>query len=147
MLLHYSFYAATISFEYGIIDFSPGGDGVVLFPVEGVVALDLDNTNNLNRFINCMSDIGPSNLVWEKKNTTDPLRFNTRTISGSLRLQLSDTGAGAVVGEADLGAYICRDRVTGDNASITLSGGLIQANYAILYTLLPHACKLCTIIM
>lgn len=141
MLLHYSFYAATISFEYGIIDFSPGGDGVVLFPVEGVVALDLDNPNNLNRFINCMSDTGPSNLVWEKKNTTDPLRFNTRTISGSLRLQLSDDGA--VVGEADLGAYICRDRVTGDNASITLSGGSIQ----ILYTLLPHAYKLCTIIM
>ena len=112
-----------ISFKYGIVDHTSGGLGnASIFPVEGVVALDLNNSN-VDHFIDCISDIRPSNLMWEKENTTDPLMFRTRnTDNGSLRLQLSD--ARAVVGEADLGTYICRDRVTGDSASITLTGGL-----------------------
>ena len=87
--------------------------------IQNVVALDLGG-QVANHSFECLSFYGGDNLVWERED--GPQRFPTHSVTDGRLLIIPQ-----LVESSDLGLFICRDTVRGDNISIYIDGGLCDA--------------------
>ncbi len=89
--------------------------------IEGVAALDLGGTTQINQYFDCISTNGVTNLVWERDGGA--VRFPSQVRDNELRLNMAPDNADPV-DYPDLDVYTCRDTVTGDRKSINVTGGM-----------------------